>query len=254
METISKSVGRSGINLPSDVKIIQIFLNKISSPTETTPLKVDGKIGEKTLSRIEAFQKKNVFMAKPDGRIDPNGKTFNKLLQVQLQSRAITRLTLSTKSIDLLKSIEELATSPYDDQSGKDIKSWVKGATIGYGHLIAQADWEKYKNGITEAKAIELFKSDLSPFESKVNTSLTTTVTQHEFDALVILAFNIGLTAFAGSSVLKLVNDSKAITSYASLESAWKAWSKSQDAASAGLVNRRQAEWNVYSKNIYKKW
>jgi lysozyme len=76
----------------------------------------------------------------------------------------------------------------------------------------------------------------------------------NEFDALVIFAFNIGEFNFSNSSALKLVNDSTAATSYTSLELAWKAWNKSQGKIMRGLNNRRQAEWDIYSKNIYKQW
>lgn len=51
----------------------------------------------------------------------------------------------STKGQDLLKKIESLRLNPYDDQTGKDISAWVKGATIGYGHLILQNEWDVYK-------------------------------------------------------------------------------------------------------------
>jgi len=43
---------------------------------------------------------------------------------------------MSNQGMGLLKSIEKLRLKPYDDQTGKEISSWVKGATIGYGYLI----------------------------------------------------------------------------------------------------------------------
>ncbi len=37
-----------------------------------------------------------------------------------------------------------------------------EGATIGWGHLIeSRAEFEKYKNGITEREAIRLKQQDL---------------------------------------------------------------------------------------------
>lgn len=256
MDKIVGSVGRGGTNRASDVKVVQKLLNAQKIPGATVPLVVDGKIGSKTIARIEAFQSKIVKMARPDGRVDPNGKTFQKLTSAAARpgAGAASGLNLSQKGIDLLKSIEQLATQPYDDQTGKKISAWVKGATIGYGHLIAQSEWGQYKNGITEAQATALFKSDLNPFVSTVKTNVTAKVTQNEFDAMVILAFNIGRSAFASSSVLKLVNNPNAKTSYPDLESAWKAWNKSQGKVSKGLENRRNAEWNIYSKGIYKRW
>ncbi|EJW1430094.1 lysozyme, partial [Campylobacter jejuni] len=45
---------------------------------------------------------------------------------------------LSNDGQNLLKNIEKLRLKPYNDQNGKEITSYVKGATIGYGHLIGQ--------------------------------------------------------------------------------------------------------------------
>ena len=45
----------------------------------------------------------------------------------------------------------------YDDQTGDYITQYKKGATIGWGPLIkGRAEFEKYKNGITEQEAIRL--------------------------------------------------------------------------------------------------
>lgn len=163
-------------------------------------------------------------------------------------------MQLSTQGTQLLQSIEKLALQPYDDQNGKTITTWCKGATIGYGHLIAQKDWSTYQNGIDQAGAEQLFQQDLTPFTKAVSHKVTASIAQHEFDALVILAFNIGVGNFSSSSVLKLVNNPAAHTAYANLEAAWKAWNQSQGHVMTGLNNRRQAEWNIYSQGIYKGW
>lgn len=99
-----------------------------------------------------------------------------------------------------------------------------------------------------------LFSADLAPFVTSVRTNITANVSQQEFDALVMLVFNIGRSGFAGSSVVKLVNDPAAKTDYTDLEAAWKSWNKSQGKVMKGLDNRRQCEWNVYSKGVYAKW
>ena len=77
-------------------------------------------------------------------------------------------MKLSKEGTALLKQIEVLALQPYDDQLGlksAPIKNWVKGATIGYGYLIPQNEWDKYKNGITEAEADFLFNKKISKYE-----------------------------------------------------------------------------------------
>ncbi|NOY73434.1 MAG: lysozyme [Gammaproteobacteria bacterium] len=188
------------------------------------------------------------------GHVDPDGLTFEKLVSSATMPGEKPANTFSDKGIDLLKSIEQLATTPYDDQTGRDITAWMDGATIGYGHLISRAEWSKYKDGITQNQALNLLNDDLILYINTVETKVTASITQNEFDAMVILAFNIGQRAFTRSSVLKMVNNSAAKTSYTSLEEAWKAWNKSQGVINRGLVNRRQAEWNMYSKGVYRKW
>ncbi|EOH2442575.1 glycoside hydrolase family protein [Campylobacter jejuni] len=147
---------------------------------------------------------------------------------------------LSNDGQNLLKNIEKLRLKPYNDQNGKEITSYVKGATIGYGHLIGQNEWDLYKNGITLQEADKLFKSDLLPFENAVKNSINSSLAQNEFDALVILCFNIGIDNFKNSFVAKIINGEK--TGYKTLKEAWIAWNKSQNKVMQGLINRRNAE------------
>nr|WP_298378799.1 type VI secretion system PAAR protein [uncultured Halomonas sp.] len=162
--------------------------------------------------------------------------------------------TMSEKGTNWLKDVEQLRLQPYDDQTGDDITRWTEGATIGYGHLITKSDWELYKDGINKAQADQLFEDDLAPFEAAVNDTITAEMAQNEFDAATMLAYNIGVGGFARSSVVKLINDPQASTPYDSLESAWKAWNKSQGKTNDGLINRRNAEWKVYSQGVYERW
>jgi len=254
MDKLTASVGNDAKNRRNDVILIQKLLNDNKITGEITPLKVDGIIGDKTINRIKVFQKRKVFMSSPDGRVDPNGKTFKKLAAVRAMAKTAKIYNLSTKAVELLQGIETLATKPYDDQTALDITAWVKGATIGYGHLISKSDWPKYKDGFTKDDALKLFNADLSPFVAVVKSKVKASITQNEFDAMTILAFNIGVKGFSDSSVLKIVNDPGTKTTFKSLESAWKAWNKSDGRINKGLTNRRNAEWNIYSKGIYQRW
>ena len=254
MKKILGSVGFGGTNTASDVKLIQTLLNQHPFTENKTPLKVDGIAGLRTVDRIKAFQKDIVKISRPDGRVDPNGKTVAFLYKNESSAKAVTTYEISKKGLDLLKAVEGLRLKTYDDQTGKGISAWIKGATIGYGHLISQSEWDTYKKGIDSKQAETLLKKDISPYVKAVNSEVTSALKQYEFDALVILSFNIGLDAFKTSSVLKLVNNPSAKTNYTNLETAWKAWNKSQGKKMQGLVNRRNAEWNIYNSNIYKKW
>lgn len=114
--------------------------------------------------------------------------------------------------------------------------------TIGYGHT-SRAGAPKVAPGmkITEAQADEILSRDLGVFERGVFAALRRTksdVAQREFDALVDLAFNIGLGAFRSSSLLRayLAGD-KARAAEKFLE-----WTKAGGRVVPGLVARRKRE------------
>lgn len=74
--SISGSVGIRGNNRPEDVKKVQTLLNRNGvSPA----LREDGIAGNKTNNAIKWFQERIVKMRIPDGRVDPNGKTWRAL-------------------------------------------------------------------------------------------------------------------------------------------------------------------------------
>lgn len=168
------------------------------------------------------------------------------------QTPLAQNLVLSARGRSLLKRLEGVRLRPYDDQTGLAITQWVAGATIGVGHLIDQGEWSRFSSGITQQAAESLLAQDVAPFEQEVRKTVTRSLTQSEFDALVIFAFNIGKRAFSGSSVVRLLNDPKASTGYPSLESAWKAWNKSQGKVMQGLNNRRAAEWKLFDQGVYQ--
>ncbi len=77
MAKLTGSVGKAGRNLADDVKIVQGLLNQ--NLARIPPLKacqVSGTCDAQTLALIDAFQRRVVGMAVPDGRIDPGGGTF----------------------------------------------------------------------------------------------------------------------------------------------------------------------------------
>ena len=82
MLVIFQSVGDKGKNLKPDVKKIQQALNKIKPPVVSEKLAEDGLYGPKTGTAIKSFQTKHVFLSNPDGRIDPGGKTIQKLAKM----------------------------------------------------------------------------------------------------------------------------------------------------------------------------
>lgn len=96
--------------------------------------------------------------------------------------------------IALLKSREKLRLWAFRGASGM----WL----IGYGH----ARTARPGLIITEREAERLLRDDLLFFEAGVKKLLTRPVRQREFSAMVDLAYNAGLGAFASSSVLRRFN------------------------------------------------
>ena len=163
-------------------------------------------------------------------------------------------LQASPDAIKLLKGVESLRLEPYDDQTGSDIVRWVAGATIGYGHLIASTEWGRFKNGVEESQADSLFTADIEPYQDAVREHITVNLQQYQYDALLLLAYNIGIPHFGPSSVVKMVNKPTTVTGFASLETAWKAWNTSQGKVMKGLDNRRNCEWKLYTRAVYERW
>jgi GH24 family phage-related lysozyme (muramidase) len=164
-------------------------------------------------------------------------------------------MDVSKKLVEWLKRVEgPLRLLPYDDQTGEKIEKWTEGATIGYGHLITRQEWSRLKEGISEQQAEKLFLSDLDKAVKAVQELVKTKLTQGQFDALVSLTYNIGRGNFASSSILKMINNPQEKTDYSTQEEAFKAWKKSQGKVMKGLVNRRNSEWNIFSKGVYELW
>ncbi len=75
--------------------------------------------------------------------------------------------------------------------------------TIGVGHTGADVHPGMV---ITHEQSQALLSRDLARFEAAVNKLVTVRLNQHQFNALVSFAFNLGDGALAKSSLLKLVN------------------------------------------------
>jgi predicted chitinase len=78
-QTISASVGRSGINRAPDVLTIQRLLN-LKKRGAVGCLMEDGNCGPRMVAAIEQFQRSQLGLINPDGRVDPGGRTFQALL------------------------------------------------------------------------------------------------------------------------------------------------------------------------------
>ena len=150
---------------------------------------------------------------------------------------AIDQMVVSLFGIDLICGFEGLRLKAYDDGVGV----W----TIGFGTTI-------YPNGIrvkkgdtcTEAQAKAYMAHDLKKFESTVNRAVTVPLNQNQFDALVSLAYNIGIGAFSKSTLVKKLNAGD----IRGAAEQFDVWVNAGGKRMQGLVNRRVKEKGIFLK------
>lgn len=104
-------------------------------------------------------------------------------------------LDISPAGLALIKKWEGWYPKAYKDPVGV----W----TIGWGTTGAEA---RPGRTITKKQGEEYLRRDLDEAERYVKHYVKVPLTQHQFDALVSLVFNIGVGNFSRSTLLKLVN------------------------------------------------
>lgn len=138
-------------------------------------------------------------------------------------------MKISQAGIDAITRHEGLRLTAYPDPaSGGD--PW----TIGYGHT---RDVEKGQT-ITKHQAEVFLRDDLAWVERCIERNVTVPLTQGQYDALCSLIFNIGQSAFASSTLLKLLNQ----RDYAGAADQFARWNIAAGKVNLGLTNRRAAE------------
>jgi peptidoglycan hydrolase-like protein with peptidoglycan-binding domain len=75
MITITSSVGGTGRNKPVDVMIIQHPPN-LNYDVADYQTRITGTVDDEMIQAIKRFQQNALGSKKPDGRVDPGGKTF----------------------------------------------------------------------------------------------------------------------------------------------------------------------------------
>lgn len=83
MAMITDSVGAQGTNRPNDTRIVQGLLN--NSGRIFPRLAVDGICGERTIFAICEFQAEALGFVRPDGLVEPDGRTLAALESGQAQ-------------------------------------------------------------------------------------------------------------------------------------------------------------------------
>ena len=103
----------------------------------------------------------------------------------------------------------------------------------------------------TRQQAEEAFDREVAKFEDAVTRLVTVPINANEFDALVSLAYNIGIGSskkpgFSTSSVLKRLNKGDRVGA----AKAFHMWNRAGGAVVNGLVQRRASEASLFQKPI----
>jgi lysozyme len=143
---------------------------------------------------------------------------------------------INAAGLELVKSFEGLRLDAYRCAAGV--------LTIGWGSTGPHV-----KEGMTISleEAETLLKTDLARFERGVEAMTEGVATSDDqFSAMVSLAFNIGLGAFLGSTVLKRHK----LGNHTGAANAFLMWTKAKGQTLKGLVRRREAERKLYRSEV----
>lgn len=140
----------------------------------------------------------------------------------------------SPNGIELIKSFEAFRANAYHLEVDPP-NVW----TVGYGYTHG------VKPGltVTEEEATALLCQECRRIESAINPLFQSRVSQNQFDAIVSFTYNLGVGAFQGSTLLKMLNNGD----YAGAADQFPKWVHSSGGnILSGLVRRRNAERDLF--------
>lgn len=145
-------------------------------------------------------------------------------------------MKLSENGINMLKEFEGFKSIPYLDSANVP--------TIGYGSTFYANNQPVTMTDapISEEQAHRLMIKVLARFELAVNDAVKVPINQNQFDALVLLTYNIGIGAFNGSTLLKELNKGN----YSAAAGQFKWWRMAGGKVLKGLVTRRAKEKTLF--------
>ena len=166
------------------------------------------------------------------------------------------KLEMTQEGIDHIGEVEGRVV-----RNGKHVmyKDVVGLPTIGYGHLLTRTELStgrlftgkesiSWRLGLTEQQADDLLDRDLDRFENAVNRYVNIKLKQHQFEALVSFAFNVGVNAFKNSTLLKRVN----AKNFTDVPNQFMRWVYAGGKRIRGLANRRKSEIDLWNGKYAK--
>ena len=124
--------------------------------------------------------------------------------------------------------------------------------TIGYGTTSRAGIGVTVTRGMrtTEAQAEQWLRMGLEKFAAQIRPAITAPINENEFGAFVSLAYNIGPSAFRGSSALRHFNAGDKASAAAAIKLWDKATINGKPQVLRGLVNRREDEVMLFQTPV----
>lgn len=143
--------------------------------------------------------------------------------------------TISRSGINFLALEEGISLKAYKDSRG----IWTIG--VGCTYYEDGTRVKKTDPPVTYARAIELYKNILQHYELTIWSNTRDDLKQVQFDALCSICFNIGVTAFKESTLLKTLNKNPYNPA---IKECFEMFRYSGGAPV--LLARRRREWKLY--------
>ena len=144
-----------------------------------------------------------------------------------IKRNALAALSLSAAALVGIATHEGFVGRAYQDIVGV----W----TIGFGTTEGVRPGDR----IEPVQALQRKMADVQKFEGALRRCVTVPLHQHEYDAFLSLAYNIGPGAFCGSTLVRKLNAGD----YAGACAEILRWNRAGGRVVPGLVNRREAEY-----------
>lgn len=122
--------------------------------------------------------------------------------------------------------------------------------TVGHGHVVLPG--ERFDHPLSQAEGLALLRQDLDEVQEMVERLVRVPLNDDQFAGLVSFVFNVGSTAFAGSTLLKKLNQGD----YQGAAAEFPRWDKitvtdkatgeTHKKALPGLTTRRKAEQAMF--------
>ena len=148
-------------------------------------------------------------------------------------------MTTKSKAAEIIAVFEGKENEAYKDIGG----IW----TIGYGNTWHLDQNRPVKEGekIDDQTALRWLKQSVGSFQSQVKSLVKVPINTNQLDSLTSLAYNIGITAFQNSTLLKMLNSNQPKLAVADQ---FLRWNKVKGVVSNGLIKRRQKERVLFLK------